>query len=204
MKPLTEKRYLKASELRAVEREGQLPMLVGKAVVYNSLSEDLGYFREMIKPGAFTESLKVADVRALIDHDPSLLIGRNTSGTLRLFDTPEYLGVEIDLPDTSYARDLVVKIKPRGGKPIGDLSGMSFSFVVDPEGATWYTDEEGKTFRTIVKASIEDVSAVTYPAYIETEIAERSLRSWKEANPAQKHDYSLDIARLRLQINARS
>jgi HK97 family phage prohead protease len=104
--------------------------------------------------------------------------------------------VEIDLPDTSYARDLVEKIRR------GDLTGMSFCFRVAPEGDTWFTDEEGKTLRTIIKAEIDDVSAVTYPAYTDTSIAERSLSSWKSTHlpPA---DFATELRKLRLQLNAR-
>jgi uncharacterized protein len=190
-----EKRYLKAAGLRAVAEPGKPVMLAGYAVVYNSLSEDLGYFREMIKPGAFAESLKTADVRALIDHDPSRLIGRNTSRTLRLFDEAKGLRVEIDLPDTGYARDLVQVIDR------GDLTGMSFAFRVSPEGDTWFTDEEGNTLRTIVKAEIDDVSAVAYPAYVDTSIARRSLDAWKAQAPPTRPDAATELRKLRLQIN---
>lgn len=200
MNPKSEKRYHKASELRAVEEEGKPPMLVGYAVVYNSLSEDLGFFREMIKPGAFAESLKTADIRALVDHDPSQLLARNKSGTLRLFDEPKGLRVEIDLPATTYARDLLEKVRPRGGMEIGDLDGMSFGFICDPEGDTWFTDEEGKTIRTVTKAQIDDVSAVTYPAYTETSIAERSLASFK-ASHKPPPDAGTELRRLRLRLN---
>jgi HK97 family phage prohead protease len=194
--PKSERRYLKACELRAVEEDGKPAMLVGYAVVYNSLSEDLGYFRERISPGTFTESLKTADVRALVDHDPSQLLGRNKSGTLRLIDEPKGLRAEIDLPDTSYARDLLEKIRRK------DLDGMSFSFKVSPEGDTWFTDEEGNTLRTIIKAEIDDVSAVTYPAYTDTSIAQRSLDSWTK-NHRPPPDAGTELRRLRLKLNAR-
>jgi HK97 family phage prohead protease len=196
MIPKSEKRYLKSAELRVVQEEGKRPMLVGFAVVYDSLSEELGFFREKIQAGAFTESLKTADVRALIDHDPSQLIGRNKSGTLRLFDKPKGLWVEIDLPDTSYARDLLVKIDRE------DLDGMSFGFKVLPEGDTWFTDEEGQTLRTVVKAEIDDVSAVTYPAYTETSIARRSLDSWTSIHRPPP-DAGTELRKLRLLLNAR-
>jgi HK97 family phage prohead protease len=196
MTPNSEKRFLKAAELRVVSEEGKPAVLVGKAVVYDSLSEDLGYFRETIKPGAFTESLKTADVRALVDHNPTYLLGRNTSGTLRLDDRADALYVEIDLPDASYARDLLVKLDRK------DLDGMSFAFQVEDEGDTWFTDEEGKTTRTIVKARIDDVSAVTYPAYTDTTIARRSLDGWKAQHPPAP-DWATVLRKLRLITNAR-
>ena len=190
-----ERRYLKTSELRVVEKDGGLPMLEGYAIVYNTLSQDLGWFREIIKPGAFADSIKTDDIRALKNHDPNLILGRNKAGTLRLFDEEKGLRVEIDLPDVSYARDLAVSIKR------GDLNQMSFGFFVDDEGCTWFTDEQGATTRTIVKGTLDDVSAVTYPAYTETSIdvvAKRSFDRSKAKKPAL--DHTIENAFLRLML----
>jgi HK97 family phage prohead protease len=172
-KPPETKREQRYSHLRMQDAaDGKPAMFVGYAVVYNSLSVDLCGFREIIKPGCFTEALKTADVRALIDHNPSLLLGRNKSGSLRLFDETKGLRVEIDVNATSYAQDLVITIGD------GSKDGMSFGFEAEED--EWETDKEGCMIRSVCRAGIFDVSAVTYPAYIDSSIALRSLDHWKE------------------------
>jgi uncharacterized protein len=167
-----ERRFCTRPELRVEAGKDGKPVITGYPVVYNSLSVDLGGFREKIKPLCFAEALKTADVRALIDHNPSLLLGRNTCGTLRLFDESKGLRSEIDVSDASYALDLVISINR------GDKDGMSFGFeAVEDE---WEMDKDGCMIRTVVKATIFDVSAVTYPAYTDTTLALRSLDHWKE------------------------
>ena len=189
-----EKRYHKLAEVRIVGDDAH-PILTGNAVVYNSLSEDLGCFREIIAPGAFEESLKTADVRCLIDHLPHLLLGRNTSGTLRLIDGPKALRMECDLDDTSYAVDLRKTVKR------SDRSGMSFGFTNVKD--RWDEDEIG-IVRTVLKGKIFDVSAVTYPAYTDTTLAMRSLEAWKQAKPVMSRpaiDHRDEARRMRLRMN---
>jgi HK97 family phage prohead protease len=186
-----ERRYHPRAELR-VDGDAQTPtMLTGYAVVYDTLSEQLGCFREKIAPGAFEESLKTADVRCLIDHNPTLILGRNKAGTLRLFDEPNGLRIECDLPDKLCARELAGDIR------IGNVTGMSFGFV--PLKDTWFEDEDGNVIRTVVEAEIYDVSAVTYPAYTDTSLALRSLDAWKSSVASDRHRDELRSMRLRLQ-----
>jgi HK97 family phage prohead protease len=76
------------------EMEDGTRIIRGHGSVFNSLSEDLGGFREIIHTGAFDEALGKSDIRCLINHDANLILGRNTSGTLevgltrRAFPTP--------------------------------------------------------------------------------------------------------------------
>ncbi|HEY0008098.1 MAG TPA: HK97 family phage prohead protease, partial [Tepidisphaeraceae bacterium] len=93
-------------ELRA--GEGDSPsVLLGYAAVFNSDSEDLGGFVERLLPGSFADSLTDgSDIRALVGHDDAKLLGRSSSGTLRLAEDERGLRVEIDLPNVSYANDL--------------------------------------------------------------------------------------------------
>ena len=98
--------------------------LHGYAAVYNVESEDLGGFRERIAPGAFSGVLD-ADVRALLNHDPSQVLGRTKSSTLRLFDEQRGLRFEVDLPESPLGENVREAVRR------GDIDGASFRFVVD-------------------------------------------------------------------------
>ncbi|PCI51428.1 MAG: HK97 family phage prohead protease [Alphaproteobacteria bacterium] len=147
--------------------DGKAVLLVGTAAVFNTPTDIGGFFREQISPGAFTAAIQNDDVRALIDHNSSLILGRNRAGTLRLSEDDRGLQVEIDPPDTSYANDLLVSMKR------GDITQMSFGFRALKE--TW-DDEQDPPLRTIVKAELFDVSPVTFPAYAETQISVRAFQ----------------------------
>jgi len=146
--------------------------IVGYAAKFMNRSQDLGGFIEQIDPQAFTRTLSEgADVRALIDHNPSLILGRTVSGTLRLETDSTGLLVEITPPDTTYARDLMVSLER------GDVTQMSFAFVTKQD--TWA--KEGTTnIRTLLDVDLHDVSAVTYPAYLNTEVGLRSLSQFND------------------------
>ena len=82
--------------------------LEGYAVVWNSLSEDLGGFKERVTRGAFTQSLKDnPDVLCLYGHDSNQILGRVSSGTLTVKQDDTGLKFRCTLPDTSTARDLI-------------------------------------------------------------------------------------------------
>lgn len=160
-------------QIRATSKGG-MPVLRGVAAVFNSMSEDLGGFREQIAPGAFKAALEQCDCRALFNHDPNMILGRTTSGTLRLQETDEGLEFEVDLPDTSYSRDLQECMKR------GDINQCSFGFSVAEAGDMWSQDEHKNWTRTIgTVGRLYDVSPVTYPAYPETSCAMRSLEAAK-------------------------
>ena len=157
-------------EFRAGETGGA-GVAVGYGSVFNSVSENLGGFREIIAPGAFDDVLD-NDVRALINHDSNLILGRTTSKTLRLSVDEIGLRYEVDLPNTSYANDLAVVMER------GDVSQSSFGFQVDKD--SWSEDEDGRIIRTVEKVSrLYDVSPVTFPAYPEATAAKRSLEQFK-------------------------
>lgn len=166
-------RRLQLGELRVEQRNGQRPVIRGYAAVFEKLSQDLGGFREQIVRGAFREAIQQDDVRALIDHLSHLILGRNTAGTLRLSEDAHGLAVEIDPPDTQYARDLVVSMKR------GDITQMSFGFSVRPGGQDWAKDDAGQYIRTLKRLRLFDVSPVTYPAYPQTSVAVRELQAFQ-------------------------
>lgn len=168
----TEKRTLtSAPELR---KDSESRTIRGYAVKYDSETVIGGQFREVFRPGAFKRALEKQDVRALLDHDSGRLLGRMSSGTLRLKEDERGLAVEIDLPDTADGQT-VHKLVERG-----DLSGMSFAF--SPQVEVW-DETEDMPLREITDADLFEVSAVTFPAYEDTELA---LRSKEEADKEKK------------------
>ncbi len=160
-----ERRAYEITELRVQRGDGQGVKVGGYAALFNSESVDLGGFTERIAPGAFAGSLG-RDVRALLNHNPDLLLGRTKSGTLRLAEDTRGLGFELDLPETQLGRDTAALIERR------DLSGMSFAFRTLKD--TWAKVGPGKWMRTLLDLELIDVSPVTFPAYPETEVGLRS------------------------------
>ena len=155
-----ERRYM-PSELRVEGDES--PKIRGYAAVFGELSENLGGFREKISAGAFAKSLD-ADVRALWNHDPGVVLGRTKSGTLRLEEDERGLFVEIDPP--TEARSYIESIQR------GDVDQMSFGFRVVKD-AWEQTDDY--SIRTLIEVDLFDVSPVTFPAYPQTSVAIRSV-----------------------------
>ena len=178
-----ERRFL-AAQVRSVANSQQPNSpgtIIGYAAVYDSLSEDLGGFRERLNPGCFDKCLASnPNVFALVNHDPNLVLGRTRSGTLQLFGDRMGLRMECVLPNTSTGRDLYESIQR------GDLSQMSFAFRAlddswddedDPEDdddidpALRGRGRKKITVRTIRQADVQDVSVVAMPAYEATSVS---------------------------------
>ena len=156
-----EKRTMGTIEVR--EAEGDEMVLEGYAAVFNS-ETDLGAFREVIKPGAFDDVMD-NDVRALINHDPNLVLGRTTNGTLKLEQDERGLKYRVELGKQQYARDFYESVKR------GDISQSSFAFTIDKQ--SW---NEERTVRSVDKVrQLLDVSPVTYPAYSAATVQARDL-----------------------------
>lgn len=179
----------------------EAPKIIGYAAKFDTLSEEMWGFREKIAKGAFTDALKDSDVRALFNHDPNLVLGRNKAGTLVLVEDDIGLRYEITPPDTQTAKDLAESIRR------GDISQSSFAFSMRGGGIEeWQELPDGKAIRTIKKVSrLFDVSPVTYPAYPDTESGVRSAEEvYKEykaqANPEPKKAPDLSLARARLDL----
>lgn len=160
-------------EVRADKTDDGKPRLVGYAAKFNVFSEVLGWFREMIAPGAFADAILTDDVRALWNHDANFVLGRNRAGTLKLAEDETGLAIEIYPPDTQLVRDMVLAPIERG-----DVSQMSFGFEATGEAWDWAKEPAE---RTLLKVNLYDVSPVTYPAYRQTEIALRSFEAAKKA-----------------------
>lgn len=182
-------------EVRAEPHEDQPTRIVGYGSVFNIRSEPLWGFREIIKPGAFDDVLN-DDVRGLFNHDPNFILGRSTSGTLKVSVDERGLQYDIQAPDTQTIRDLVLAPMQRG-----DINQSSFAFRVARDGDHWYEDEEGVVIREINKFSrLYDVSPVTYPAYQAADSTVRSMKAWQEArdNGAIANAVNQRMARERL------
>ena len=150
------KAIIEKREFRMENAEYEGNTIRGYAAVYNSDSEWMGGFYEQIAKGAFDEVMD-NDTRAYFNHDENLLLGRVSSGTLRLGSDERGLYYEVDLPNTSYANDLVELMKR------GDVNQSSFAFLIDRD--RW-EERDGKTYRIIEKVSrLLDVSPVAQPAY---------------------------------------
>lgn len=156
--------------VEARSADGEPTRLSGYAAVFGDITEIAGQFNERIAPGAFAGAVKQDDVRALFNHDSNYVIGRTTSGTLRLVEDARGLRYEADPPDTQWARDLLVSVQR------GDVSQSSFAFEVLDE--SW--DYTGVLpLRTIQAVKLYDVSPVTFPAYSSTSVSSRSLEQAK-------------------------
>lgn len=179
-----ERRFITVQEFRAAKEEGKPTKLVGYAARFNSLSEDLGGFREKIAPGAFKKTIKSADVRALWNHNADYVLGRTKSKTLTLQEDEEGLMMEVEPPDTQWARDLMVSIER------GDVTQMSFGFRTISD--KWEHTEGEPDLRTLEEVELFDVSPVTYPAYPETNVAVRSRQEWLKSQPGESDDSAED------------
>lgn len=152
------------------ERSGQ-KVIEGYAIVFNSRSEDLGGFYEYIDPAALNNT-DLSDVVALYNHNSNIVLGRSTSGTLKMEKDGKGLKYTITLPNTIAANDVYEGIKR------GDIKGSSFAFSIDKNGDSW-SKENGKDKRVIKSIKrVIDVGPVVYPAYTETTAAKRSLQEF--------------------------
>ncbi len=146
----------------SLRSNGDPATISGYAAVFDSWSQDLGFFKEKIQRGAFSKTILENDIRALINHDPNLIIGRTKNKTLKLWEDTKGLGFNIKLPDTSYAKDLRESINRE------DITQMSFGFtpIQSRESAN------GKE-RTLTEVKLLDVPPVTFPAYEATKVEAR-------------------------------
>ena len=156
--------------------------LRGYAATFNDEVVIAGIFREKLAYGCFTDSLN-SDVLALLNHDLGRVIGRTTSGTLRLRQDAKGLAVEIDLPDSPDGQTAWALVTRQ------DLKGMSFAFV--PTEEDWDDSGPGLPLRTIRSLELVEVSCVAIPAYPTTSIKARSKAKASAAAIAARMRMSL-------------
>lgn len=162
-----------------VRTEGNSLILEGYALKWDARSKNLGGFKERVAEGATNKTIKESDIRALFNHDPSLILGRSKSGTLELSNdsTGTHYRTKGDIRQ-SYVKDLAIAMER------GDVTQSSFGFrVVGPEGQSWDEDEDGFPLRSLNEIQLFDVSPVTYPAYEDSTsgLGKRALESFAES-----------------------
>lgn len=157
-------------------------IIEGYALKFDTWSENLGGFKETISRKAL-ENADLSDVRCLVDHVPSQIIGRTTSGTLSLETDDVGLKYRCKLPNTTFARDLYENMR------VGNINQCSFGFILDKKGDEMRFDEKEGIYKRTLNAirQLTDVSVVTYPAYKDTDVqpALRSIKHIEDENRKQ-------------------
>jgi len=158
-RPATERRSAEI-EIRAKGRR-----LEGYAALFG-VRASIADFQEEIRQGAFSTHLSSGlDTLALVDHDPSRLLARTRSKTLRLSQDSRGLAFDLDVPDTTEGRDILALAER------GDLGGMSFGFTVPPGG-----ESRANRVRVLESVRLHEISVVqAFPAYDGTVVTPRSL-----------------------------
>lgn len=165
----------------------------GTAAVCDSLSEDLGGFREQVKIGAFDKALKTSDVLGLFNHSVNHVLARVKSGTMKVWADRE--GLHFDIPVLPKSRfDVYEAVQRR------DVTGCSYSFKVAANGDSWATSADGSRIRTIHEiAAVYDVGPVCQPAFTETQVSVRALALATEtARVRPPRDSAVETERARL------
>ena len=163
------------SNVRIGGKSGEGRTVTGYALVFNEYSQDLGGFREIIKPSALSGVLDRSDVMALMNHDIKRgLLARSTNmkGSLILSVDRKGLKYTFEAPNYQLGTELLEGVKR------GDIRSSSFSFAVTKEGQQW--QKQGNEYiRTITQFDqIFDVSPVYKPAYLSTDVAVRSFTEY--------------------------
>ena len=170
-----------ASSKFETREEGNELKIEGYFAVFNSIYQIFDDLSESVAPGAFDDTLG-DDIRALINHDSSLVLGRNTAHTLELRQDEHGLWGSITInPNDQDAMNLYARVQR------GDVDQCSFGFDILSE--DYDVRDDGSVHWTIKKVRLYEVSVCTFPAYKETnvkarsaqrdEIKKRSLEAWK-------------------------
>lgn len=161
-----EKRTVDITNIQTRTKENEPVKISGYAAVFNSRTSIGDFFDEIISPGAFDRSIssKNADIRALFNHDWDKVLGRTKASTLTLREDDKGLNFELELPNTSYARDLAESMER------GDIDQCSFGFHVEEGKERWDYSQE-PALRTLEEVELYEISIVSIPAYDDTEAA---------------------------------
>ena len=175
-------------EIRSLSevQSGENRTIEGYALRFDTLSKNLGGFKEIISKGALS-STDLSDVRCFIDHDSSMVLGRTASQTLELTVDDIGLHFRCQLPNTSYANDLYESINR------GDINECSFGFKVNENSQSW-SQEDGIYIRNLNTIDeLFEISIVSIPAYDGTDaaLAQRSLK--RAINEQEKRKLQIEL-----------
>jgi HK97 family phage prohead protease len=176
--------------------DGENLSIEGYFAVFNSIYEIAPGMTESVAKGAFSRTLS-GDIRALINHDTTLVLGRASAHTLELREDEHGLWGKVSInPNDTDAMNLYERVKR------GDVDGCSFGFEIVKEDSEVRND--GSIHWTIEDVNLYEVSACTFPAYQETNIAARSadkaeikkreLEAWKNKMKVRLENGTQDIA----------
>lgn len=183
-----------AIEIRDLEEDDSM-VIEGYALKFNTWSENLGGFIETIDKRALNDT-SLEDVRALIDHNSAMVIGRSSNDSLNLTVDDTGLKFNLTLPNTTYARDLYENVR------VGNVDNCSFGFSIAKDGDEISFDEEKnirkRTIRNIDQ--LVEVSIVSFPAYKDTDVsvAKRSIEAVQEHE--QRNQDDLDLMTIELDL----
>ena len=182
-------------EVRAEQNEEHGSHLTGMPIVFNQQT-DLGWYTEVIDSHALDET-DLRDVRFLVNHNVDMIPlarsrNNNANSTMQMTVTEEGMQIRVDLDteNNADARTLYSAVQR------GDISGMSFMFSVDT--AEWAGLDTDHPTRTILRiGKVFEVSAVTWPAYEQTNIeaASSALESAKEVLESARRSRKLEELR---------
>ena len=189
-------------EIRTSEAEGDAKRTVIGSIKYDSESHVMkdwygDEFVEVIAPGAFTEFMRENPTISLWCHRTDQILGNTKPGTLRLFDGQTELRFELDLPNSSWGNDAYESIQR------GDVDGVSFGFNVRTNGDRWSKIQRGdKTLykRTVLNATLPEISMTPFAAYPENEVSVRSLEEFKAEEQRAAWEYEKEKILMELDL----
>lgn len=176
-----------------VDNGGPIPTLRGRAILYNVPSSDCGGWVDVFRPGCFGDYTG-KDILALIDHNSCFIVGRTSNGRLHLEEDDEGIWVDLNMSNTSYARDAVTLIDD------GTVKGMSFgTYILESE---WDLHASPLPIQYVTKAELIEVTITGNPSYVDTSIAIR--HSLEEARKnADRAAKAIESAKMREQMKMR-
>lgn len=154
------------SDLKAVTRDDgtNTKTIQGYAIMFDTLSVDLGGFTEVIKPTAL-DGVDLSDVKLVYAHEKNQILARASAGNLQTKVDSKGLFFIATLADTTRARDVYADIEA------GNLKGMSFTYNIKPNGDTWTRDINGQLLHTVNQIyQVSELTVTAYPAFDDTSV----------------------------------
>lgn len=177
--------YFELTDVETRATDDGKKVISGYAARFDSLSVPMWGFREKIRYGAFRESLKRNDVKALWNHNSDKVLGSTKAKTLTLAEDEKGLRFEIYPPDTTDGNNAYESIRR------GDVSGVSFGFKVEKQ--EWDESDENNVIRTLVQVDLREISPTPFPAYQDTSASVRSVTQDYDEYKAEKDKREKEI-----------